>query len=190
MRLALRRSRRSAASVLAMATVLLASGAPSAPGEVAGVDSAGGGATPPRYAIHVAHAATAGMLRLVLDGARRRLAKPRCQEVLDEFSGADGRSLRLHLEALGQTPEGYLGLVVFYDGRRQPRCAEKGVLAVTRVGSRAVYVCPEEMRHSASHDPRWAEATLIHEALHTLGLGENPPSSREITSAVIRKCGR
>ena len=34
------------------------------------------------------------------------------------------------------------------------------------------------------------EATLIHEALHTLGLGENPPTSREITSRVVSRCHR
>jgi hypothetical protein len=30
---------------------------------------------------------------------------------------------------------------------------------------------------------------VIHETLHTLGLGENPPSSAEIDSAVARRCG-
>jgi hypothetical protein len=30
---------------------------------------------------------------------------------------------------------------------------------------------------------------LIHEALHTLGLGENPPSSEEISNIVLTHCG-
>jgi hypothetical protein len=29
---------------------------------------------------------------------------------------------------------------------------------------------------------------LIHETLHTLGLGEDPPSSTEITKVVLRHC--
>jgi hypothetical protein len=29
---------------------------------------------------------------------------------------------------------------------------------------------------------------IIHEMLHTLGLGENPPSSREITQRVTERC--
>jgi len=29
---------------------------------------------------------------------------------------------------------------------------------------------------------------IIHEMLHTLGLGENPPSSREITQRVNERC--
>ena len=39
------------------------------------------------------------------------------------------------------------------------------------------------------HDRRQTEVILIHETLHTLGLGENPPSSREITSRVLARCG-
>jgi hypothetical protein len=33
-----------------------------------------------------------------------------------------------------------------------------------------------------------AEVYVIHEMLHTLGLGENPPSSQEITQAVVKRC--
>ena len=40
----------------------------------------------------------------------------------------------------------------------------------------------------ARRNRAWAVATLIHEALHTLGLGENPPSSTEITERVLRRC--
>jgi len=142
----------------------------------------------PRYAIHIGHEITAGVLRRVLDGARERLSEPRCQQVLGDFRDAGGRSLRTRLEEIGQTPEDYLGFVVFYDGRKHPVCGRKGILAVTNVGSRVVWVCPEELYTRARRNPVWAEATLIHEALHTLGLGENPPSSREITSQVIRRC--
>ena len=31
--------------------------------------------------------------------------------------------------------------------------------------------------------------TLIHEMLHSLGLGENPPSTTEINGQVLRRCG-
>jgi hypothetical protein len=146
--------------------------------------------TPPRYAIHIAHEPTAGALQRVLDGARERLSDPRCQQVLDDFRDGDGHSLRARLEETGRTPEDYFALIVFYDGRKQPRCRQKGILAVTSVGNRIVYVCPEELYTKAITNPVWAEATLIHEALHTLGLGENPPSSREITSQVMRRCRR
>lgn len=187
MRLALRRFRHPAALALGVGLVLAAPGQCSAGDlEPAGITHAS--TTPTRYTIHIDHEATAGLLRLVLDGARERLAEPRCQAILDTFADLEGRPLRARLEETGQTPEGYLGLVVFYDGRRLPRCEKDGVLAVTHVGGRAVFVCPEELRIRFHRNPVWAEATLIHEALHTLGLGENPPSSREITSEVIRRC--
>ncbi len=140
-----------------------------------------------QYTVHIAHEATAGTLLHLLGGARERLSEPRCQQVLDDFGDGEGRPLRARLEETGRTPEDYLGLVVFYDGRKHPRCGQKGILAVAQPGSRVVWVCPEELLR-ARRDPVWAEAALIHEALHTLGLGENPPSSREITSQVIRRC--
>jgi len=31
-------------------------------------------------------------------------------------------------------------------------------------------------------------AVFIHEMLHTLGLGENPPSTQEITGRVLLQC--
>ena len=33
------------------------------------------------------------------------------------------------------------------------------------------------------------EAVIIHETLHSLGLGENPPTSDEITWRVFSRCG-
>jgi hypothetical protein len=183
---ALRRARHRAILVVSF-VVLAASG--SWPARAQSAAQGQDPATAPRpYAIHIAHEATAGTLRRVLDGARERLGDPRCQLVLDDFRDGDGQTLRARLEETGLTPEDYLGLIVFYDGRKHPRCGQKGVLAVTHVGSRVVWVCPEKLLTRARRNPVWAEATLIHEALHTLGLGENPPSSREITSQVMRRC--
>jgi len=140
------------------------------------------------YAIHIASESTARTLREVLDGAAARLKAPECRGILDDFRDGAGHPLRARLEATGESPEGYLDLIVFYDGAGNVRCHRKGILAAAAVGSRAVYICPEEFVTMAHRRPRWTEATLIHEALHTLGLGENPPSSTEITERVIRRC--
>jgi len=61
------------------------------------------------------------------------------------------------------------------------------VLGATNAGSRVIYLCPRfaEMEWK---DPRYAEAIVIHEMLHSLGLGENPPSSWEITTKVLKSC--
>jgi hypothetical protein len=42
---------------------------------------------------------------------------------------------------------------------------------------------------AAARNASRAEIAVIHEALHTLGLGENPPDSREITRLVTERCG-
>jgi hypothetical protein len=41
----------------------------------------------------------------------------------------------------------------------------------------------------AERSARYAEAVLIHEALHSLGLGENPPLSDYITERIQARCG-
>jgi hypothetical protein len=123
-----------------------------------------------------------------VNGALRRLARPDCGRVLDEFADAAGTPLTARLRALGLTPAEYVGQVVFADGVGQRRCADSHVLAVTSPGSRAVFVCPQFSAWQR-RDTRFAEAIVIHEVLHTLGLRENPPSSREVTRRVLARCG-
>jgi hypothetical protein len=120
-------------------------------------------------------------------GATERLERPACAAVLDEFEDGSGRNLRMSLEAVGVSPPQYLGRIFFYDGLDHGRCRTPGVLAVTEPGSRVVHIC-SRFFEQAGHDPALAEATIIHEALHTLGLGENPPSSQEITARVLKRC--
>ena len=63
------------------------------------------------------------------------------------------------------------------------------MLAFTGQGHRVVYLCRERFeREWRAGESRFAEIVLIHEMLHTLGLGENPPSSQAITNHVLRRC--
>ena len=126
-------------------------------------------------------------LESVLDRAARRLGTAGCAETLASFDALDGRSLAEVLAAFGQEPERYLDSILFYDGDRNRRCANDRVLAVTNPGVPIVLICSKFYPYSW-RDPDVAEATLVHEAFHTLGLGENPPSSREITEQVLKKC--
>jgi hypothetical protein len=147
---------------------------------------------PTTFDVRIRHAATADTVRAALRGATERLEAPQCQAVFSDFTDASGRRLSDRLVELGQTPQGYLGQVLFYDGSSQARCQarDKGVLAVTAPGSPIVFVCPEALRAQFHRQPLVVEATLIHEALHTLGLGENPPTSQEITARVVKRCSR
>jgi hypothetical protein len=130
------------------------------------------------------------VVRKRLTGAFRRLGRPRCQNLLTEFTDAAGRPLAERLAALGRTPQGYLGDILFEDGSQVRPCASREVLAVTNPGSRVVFVCPRQFVAVAYQDPVEAELILIHEMLHSLGLGENPPSSHEITGRVEQRCTR
>jgi len=125
------------------------------------------------------------------EGALRRLQDPECQQVFSDFKDAEGRPLREKLEATGQTGAGYLSSrILFADGSGARACQSSENLAVTNPGSAVVFVCARQFRERVFRDPAWVEAALIHEELHSLGLGENPPSSLEINEQVARRCGR
>ncbi len=124
-----------------------------------------------------------------LQGAVRRLQTPACTAVFSDFKDAAGRPLRAALDGLGQSGAGYMSLIGFYDGGGHATCLRDRVLAITSPGSRNVWVCPQFTLEQRL-DPGLAEASLIHEALHSLGLEENPPSAGEITATVVARCGR
>jgi hypothetical protein len=140
--------------------------------------------------VHISHGQTARLVREALEGAARRLEKPRCEGLVDRFTDAEGRPLRASLESVGIDGASYLARLIFYDGSRQQRCRRGGIFAQTEVRGRIVWICPEAFQRLARSDPGNAEVVVIHEALHTLGLGENPPSSDEINARVSSACRR
>ena len=154
----------------------------------------GGSGMPARAVTHpgpvrIEDRLTASAVRNALDGATRRLQGARCQEVFADFSDQGGRSLGENLRALGETGGSYIAnRMLFYDGGDQGRCRRRTVMAYTQPGSRVVLVCGRAFQAAYWDQPRLAEAIVIHETLHSLGLGENPPSSGEITSRVLKKC--
>lgn len=129
-------------------------------------------------------------LRTALRGASLRLADARCGDILSEFHDRAGRSLAERSDETGITLAEQLGRVVFADGAGQATCRHADVIAGTMPGSRVVYVCGNRFWRLQARDPVRAEAILIHEFLHTLGLPENPPDSLTITEAVLVRCGR
>jgi hypothetical protein len=139
--------------------------------------------------VQVPHQAGSAVQRALLS-ARRRLAGESCRRVLSDFdSVVERRSLGDVLESRGRTAEGHLDTLVFKDGSAHPRCARPEILAFTSVGSGTVFVCARSFVRAAAQDPFLAETVVIHEALHTLGLGENPPTSVEITERIQERCG-
>jgi hypothetical protein len=135
------------------------------------------------------HGAPGMAVRQAVAGASLRLERLGCQQVLSDFSDGAGHTLQAALDQLGETPTSYLrGLVFFYDGASQRRCASGEVLGGTQPGSRVIYVCPRQFFEAYRRDTLLAEVFIIHETLHSLGLGENPPASLEITQRVMTRC--
>ncbi len=127
-------------------------------------------------------------LRRAFSGARRLLEKPACQKLFSDFTDPSGRPLQARLDELGLTGTDYLGTILFVDGHRLKSCGDGRALAVTEPASRVVHICGSRFALATDRTPEHAEATIVHEALHTLGLGENPPASHEITSRVLMRC--
>ena len=121
------------------------------------------------------------------EGAARKLEQPQCARVLEDFRDQTGRTLAENLAIWNRTPVDYLKTTPFRDGSFHPTCRAGKSALFSVVGMRPVFVCPM-FRTQAERDPWAAENWLIHEMLHTLGLGENPPSSREITQRVSERC--
>ena len=121
-----------------------------------------------------------------LHGATRKLEKPECQRLFDDFTDEQGRTLR---ERLGPvTPAEYLTGVQFRDGeipKGSGRCWVQGAAAFTTAGT-IVFICGNNFRRGSRG---YRETAIIHEMLHTLGVRENPPSPAEITRRVVDRCG-
>ena len=129
-------------------------------------------------------------------GAARRLERPECQKVLTDFTDAEGRALLANLEPWQQSPSDYmLQAITFRDGSALRGCGKRAVQLVTVPGQPSVFVCPAIGATAGSRfariqveKPTLAEVMVIHEMLHTLGLGENPPTTFEITDRVMARC--
>jgi hypothetical protein len=129
-----------------------------------------------------------------LAGAAKRLQAPECQKLLTDFSDAEGRTLQEKLEGLGVSIPDYLQTISFLDGSATRSCKRGEVLMVATPDMPSVYVCRADGRafsrlaQTGFRNPWLVESILIHEMLHTLGLGENPPTSQQITWQVQQRC--
>jgi hypothetical protein len=130
------------------------------------------------------------VVRIAVLEAHRRLESPRCREIFSGFRDLAGRPLQENLDSLGLTGQGYLAWLLFVDAGFQGRCGGGDVLAYTVPGSRVVYYCGRRFARKIKEGRLGLLAVLVlHEELHSLGLGENPPGPDEITREVEARCG-
>ena len=138
--------------------------------------------------IHIEDAYTRDATRRAVRGASQWLARPKCQTLFLEFKDERQLPLIARLRELETDPEGYLRMVLFLDGAQSATCKRHGVLAFTAQGSRVVFLCGRDFERAWRSNAREVQAAIIHELLHSLGLGENPPSPREITHRIQGLC--
>jgi len=129
-----------------------------------------------------------GSLEKTLSSVLARVESDRCRRIFSDFQDARGRPLASILEDLHVTPRGYLSGVSFANGQGARPCSDSRIVAFTYPNTGTIYLC-ERFAALARLNPRLGEALVLHEALHTLGLRENPPLSTEITQRVLDRCG-
>ena len=141
---------------------------------------------PQQAHVHFALGPEHNWVTLAVEGAVRRLNHGDCREVLSDFADGQGQSLSAVLVSRGQTIDEHLHDVWFLDGGGQHACTRRDTDAFTVPGGRLIFMCPRLVRRPVG---RHQEILVIHEVLHTLGLGENPPTSEAITQQVAKRCG-
>ena len=129
-----------------------------------------------------------GSLEKTLSSVLARVDGDRCRAIFSDFQDGRGRPLASVLDDRHVTPRDYLSGVRFASGQGARPCGDSRIVAFTYPNAGTIYVC-ERFATLARLNPRMGEALVLHEALHTLGLRENPPLSTEITQRVIDRCG-
>lgn len=130
-------------------------------------------------------------LRRAIVGAAGRLERDECRQVLTDFPDRSGRPLTVNLDASGHSASEYLlQHVWFVDDSDAAQCQGGIIAAFTAVGDHVIRICTEGFSATVARNSTTAEFLVIHEMLHTLGLGENPPAPDDITNRVRTRCGR
>jgi len=176
-------ARRSLAASISLVAALLPSGGP--------VEAAR-----PRPTHHrPLNAFDRGAVERVRARAAARLEGPECRKLLADFKDRRGNTLESNLQPWGVSASRYLLDLAFVDGAPMAECRGVSVTMVANPGVPRVFVCPAGPAAANSRLARLefrsgslAEAMVIHEMLHTLGLGENPPTTFEITARVRERC--
>ena len=110
-------------------------------------------------------------------GALKRLESDECRKVFTDFTDAQGRVAPAEPRGVEPLPAEYIGLIPFLDGTSQALCRKTKTALVASPGVRRVFVC-KTFAEVQLRQPGVTESMVIHEILHTLGLGEAPQARR------------
>jgi hypothetical protein len=130
------------------------------------------------------------IVRMAVVEAHRRLGEPKCRLIFSDFQDESGQPLQQKLDSIGQSGQSYLGWIWFVDSEQDGRCKQADVVAFTSPRSQVVRYCGGRFsRRLMRRGLGFLATTIIHEELHSLGLGEDPPSAQEISRRVEARCG-
>lgn len=128
-------------------------------------------------------------MKRVVEAAAARLARCSCEKVLFDFVDEQGVPLGTRLASTTKNPVEAFTALRFVNKPMAPQCRTGQRLAFTFPGSQVIYVCSLKVRNESIRNSVRTELIPIHEFLHSLGLGENPPTSQDITTRVSVRCG-
>jgi hypothetical protein len=144
-----------------------------------------------QFHITMANSMVRMQLQRAMTGAVRRLTDPECQKIFREFQSTSGRTLESTLQTIDQTPAQVFASLQLRDGENVGPCRSNGrAVAFTQPYGRVVFICGSRLEAQFAHDQQTVEILLIHELLHALGLGEDPPTSAEVTTRLFARCVR
>ena len=155
------------------------------------VVSAGVMAQPTWPRVYVGDIVARAAVRASLDGAVQRLHDPDCSRELSGLRGPGGELLGATLRQRSLDWAEYLRVIYFSEGSAESPCQRQNVLAFTAVNSRVVFICSKAFVQLRRKSIRQAEAVIIHEVLHTLGLpdrNDKDDKDQDITEQVLRAC--
>jgi len=144
-------------------------------------------ATWPR--VYVGNIVARAAVKASLDRAIQRLRNPDCSRALLALRGSGGESLGVTLAQRAPSWADYLQGVYFSEGTTGSPCQRRSVLAFTAVNSRVVFICSDAFLSLRRRSIWHAEAVIIHEILHTLGLPDRN-DDQDITEQVLQACHR
>ena len=141
--------------------------------------------------VQLADSSSLHRVKSAVIGAKTRLDRPECQRLLTDFQDIEGRPLLENLGTSSLTASDYLfERLWFVDAGDTPQCLRDQTMAAFTVpGHKVVRICTNRFARRFERQTAAAEIIVIHEMLHTLGLGETPPTSNQITQQVTRRCG-
>lgn len=143
--------------------------------------------------IRVADVWASSVVARAVKGAAATLESPDCQRLLTDFNDEAGNPLTERLKAIGRTASQFVTELWYVDASAESTCILNQILAYTKPGMRIIYICAKRVAASTGmQSGRRAEAIIIHEMLHALGLGEGGrhPSAEAITQKVLTRCER